>query len=53
MNRTEIGTLLETLQLDLELIEAADVKASVVVLLNLVETLAAENGPGARLVQPS
>ena len=43
MNRTEIGTLLETLQLDIELIEAADVKASVVVLLNLVETLAAEN----------
>lgn len=43
MNRTEIATVLETLQLDIELIEAADVKASVVVLLNLVETLAAEN----------
>jgi len=43
MNRTEIGTVLETLQLDIELIEAADVKAGVVVLLNLVETLASEN----------
>jgi cell division protein FtsB len=43
MNRTEITTLLETLPLDLELIEAADVKASVVVLLNLVETLVSEN----------
>ena len=43
MNRTEIATVLETLQLNIELIEAADVKASVVVLLNLVETLAAEN----------
>ncbi len=43
MNRTELGTVLETLQPDIELIEAADVKASVVVLLNLVETLGAEN----------
>jgi cell division protein FtsB len=43
MNRTEIATVLETLPLDLERIAAADVKASVVVLLNLVETLAAEN----------
>ncbi len=43
MNRTEIATVLETLPLDLERIEATDVKASVVVLLNLVETLAAEN----------
>jgi cell division protein FtsB len=43
MNRTEIATVLETLQLDIELIEAADVKASVVVLLNLVETLVSEN----------
>ncbi len=43
MNRTEIATVLETLQLDLERIEAADVKASVVVLLNRVETLGAEN----------
>jgi hypothetical protein len=43
MNRTELGTVLETLQPDIELIEAADVKAIVVVLLNLVETLGAEN----------
>lgn len=43
MNRTEITTVLETLPLDIELMEAADVKTSVVVLLNLVETLAAEN----------
>ena len=43
MNRTEIATFLETLQLDIERIEAADVKASVVVLLNRVETLVAEN----------
>ena len=32
MNRTEIATVLETLQLDIELMEVADVKASVVVL---------------------
>ena len=43
MNRTEIATVFETLPLDIERIETADVKASVVVLLNLVETLAAEN----------
>jgi hypothetical protein len=43
MNRTEMTTFLETLQLDIERMEAADVKASVVALLNLVETLVAEN----------
>jgi hypothetical protein len=43
MNRTEITTFLETLQLDIERMEAADVKASVVALLNRVETLVAEN----------
>ncbi len=43
MNRTEIATILETLSLDPERIEAPDVKAGVVVLLNPVETLAAEN----------
>jgi cell division protein FtsB len=43
MNRTEIATLLETLPLDIEQIAAADVKAKVMVLLNLVETLVAEN----------
>ena len=43
MNRSEITTLLEHLRLDLESLEAPEVKASVVVLLNLVETLASEN----------
>lgn len=43
MNRSEITPLLEHLRLDLESLEAPEVKASVVVLLNLVETLASEN----------
>ena len=43
MNRSEITTLLEHLRLDLESLEVPEVKASVVVLLNLVETLASEN----------
>ena len=43
MNRTEIAAILEPLRLDIELIETADIKASVLVLLNLVETLGAEN----------
>ncbi len=43
MNRTEIATILESRRLDIEQIEDADVKATVVVLLNLVETLASEN----------
>ncbi len=43
MNLTEIGVILKDLHLDTEHIEDAKVKASVVVLLNLVETLASEN----------
>ena len=43
MNRSEIPPLLEHLRLDLESLEAPEVKASVVVLLNLVEALASEN----------
>lgn len=43
MNRAEIATILESQRLDIEQIEDATVKASVVMLLNLVETLASEN----------
>ena len=43
MNRSEISTLLEQFRLDLESLEALEVKATVVVLLSLVETLASEN----------
>lgn len=43
MNPTEVATILESLRLDIGRMDAADVKASVVVLLNLVETLASDN----------